>query len=153
VSRVPAALIAAMIKVAMQSVVPSAQDPRAVLHGLNCILSTQLQVQIATAAYLWLDTETRKALYSAAGHLPLLRWSAGNLERIESNGLVFGVMPELEYPVCNIPISPGDRFLLYTDGLIELENAHGDAFGYCKLEEVVRKNQSCPPAELLDRLL
>ena len=43
---VPAALIAAMIKVAMQSVVPCASDPRAVLRGLNRILSTQLHVQI-----------------------------------------------------------------------------------------------------------
>jgi len=150
---VPAALIAAMIKVALQSVVPCAQDPGAVLHELNRILSTQLHVQVVTAAYLWLDTETRKALYSAAGHPPLLRWRGGKLERIESNGLVFGVMPELEYPVCNIPINPGDRFLLYTDGLIEPENAHGDSFGDCKLEEVVRNNQSCPPAELVDQLL
>ena len=61
-------------------------------------------------------------MYSAAGHPPLLRWRRGQLERIESNGLVFGVMPEPEYPVCDMPISPGDRFLLYTDGVIEPEN-------------------------------
>jgi sigma-B regulation protein RsbU (phosphoserine phosphatase) len=150
---VPAALIAAMIKVAMQSVVPCAQDPGAVLHGLNRILSSQLRVQVVTAAYLWLDTENRKALYSAAGHPPLLRWREGKLERIENNGLVFGVMPEFEYPVCNIPISPGDRFLLYTDGVIEPENAYGDSFGDCKLEEVIRNNQSRTPAELVDQLL
>ena len=150
---VPAALTAAMIKVAMQSVAHWAQDPGAVLRGLNRILFTQLRVQIVTAAYLWLDTETRKAAYSAAGHPPLLRWRGGKLERIESNGLVFGVMPEPDYPVCDMPISPGDRFLLYTDGLIESENARGDSFGERRLEEVVRNNQSCPPAELVDQLL
>jgi phosphoserine phosphatase RsbU/P len=150
---VPAALIAAMIKVAMQSVVPCAYDPREVLRGLNRILSGQLQDQFVTAAYLWLDTENHRALYSAAGHPPLLRWREGKLERIESNGLVFGITSEPDYPVCDMRISAGDRFLLYTDGVIEAENAKGDAFGDRKLEQVVRNNHSRPPSELSDQLL
>jgi len=76
---VPAALIASMIKVAMQSVVPCAHDPREVLRGLNRILFRQLHNQLVSAAYLWLDTENHKALYSAAGHPPLLRWWEGQL--------------------------------------------------------------------------
>jgi sigma-B regulation protein RsbU (phosphoserine phosphatase) len=150
---VPAALIASMIKVAMQSVVPCAHDPRGVLRGLNRILFRQLHDQLVSAAYLWLDTENRRALYSAAGHPPLLRWREGKLERIESNGLLFGVIPDPDYPVCDLPIHSGDRFLLYTDGVIEPENASGDSFGDCKLEQVVRNNQSRPPSELSDQLL
>jgi phosphoserine phosphatase RsbU/P len=150
---VPAALIASMIKVAMQSVVSCAQDPREVLRGLNRILFRQLHDQFVTAAYLWLDTENRKASYSAAGHPPLLRWREGNLERIESNGLLFGVIPDPDFPVCNLAIQSGDRFLLYTDGVIEPENASGDSFGDRKLEQVIRNNQSRPPSELSDQLL
>jgi sigma-B regulation protein RsbU (phosphoserine phosphatase) len=150
---VPAALIAAMIKVALQSVVPCAHDPREVLRGLNRILDGQLHDQFVTAAYLLIDTENRKALYSAAGHPPMIRSRGSKLERIESNGIVFGVMPEPDYPVCDMPISPGDRFLLYTDGVIEPENASGDSFGDHKLEQVVRDNQSRSPSELVDQLL
>ncbi|HYW66631.1 MAG TPA: PP2C family protein-serine/threonine phosphatase [Candidatus Dormibacteraeota bacterium] len=150
---VPAALIASMIKVAMQSVVPCAHDPREVLRGLNRILFRQLHDQFVSAAYLWLDTENRKALYSAAGHPPVLRWREGKLERIVSNGLLFGVIPDPDYPVCDLPIHSGDRFLLYTDGVIEPENAAGDSFGHRKLEQVIRDNQSRPPSELLDQLL
>jgi sigma-B regulation protein RsbU (phosphoserine phosphatase) len=150
---IPAALIAAMIKAAMQSVVPCAHDPRAVLSGLNRILSGQPHDQFVTASYLWLDTENRRALYSAAGHPPLLRWREGQLERIESNGLVFGVTSNPEYPVYEMRLNPGDRFLLYTDGVIEPENARGDAFGDHKLEQVVRKNRSRPPSEFTDQLL
>jgi len=150
---VPAALIASMIKVAMQSVVACAHDPREVLRGLNRILFRQLHDQFVSAAYLWLDTENRKAVYSAAGHPPLLRWRAGKLERIESNGLLFGVIPDPDYPVCDLPIRSGDRFLVYTDGVTEPENASGDSFGDVKLEQVIRENQSRPPSELSDRLL
>jgi phosphoserine phosphatase RsbU/P len=133
---VPAALIASMI-----------------LCGLNRILFRQLHDQFVSAAYLWLDTETRKGLYSAAGHPPLLRWRAGKLERIESNGLLFGVIPDPDYPVCDLQIYSGDRFLLCTDGVIEPENARGDSFGNVRLEQVIRENQSRPPSELSDKLL
>ena len=150
---VPAALIASMIKVAMQSVIPCAHDPGEVLCGLNRILFPQIRDQFVSAAYLWLDTENRSASYSAAGHPPLLRWRESKLERIESNGLLFGVIPDPDYPVCDIQVSSGDRFLLYTDGIIEPQNASGDFFGDRRLEEVVRNNQSRPPSEFADGLL
>ena len=151
---VPAALIASMIKVAMQSVVPCADDPRAVLRGLARALSGQLHGQFVSAAYLWLDTHNRRALYSAAGHPPLLRWREGKLERIESNGLLFGVKAEDDaYPVCTILLQPGDRFLLYTDGLTEPENAQGHSFGDIRLEQVVRENEGRSPSDLSDALL
>ncbi len=150
---VPAALIAAMVKVAMQSVVPAAVDPREVLRGLNRILSGQLQDQFVSAAYLWLDMEIRRALYSAAGHPPLLRWRGGTLERIESNGLLLGLVADSDYPVRELPLNSGDRLLLYTDGVVESENAAGDFFGDRQLEQIVRSNQARPPAELSEELL
>ncbi len=151
---VPAALIASMVKVAVQTVAACASDPGAVLRGLNRVLSGQLRGQLVSAAYLWLDTENCRALYAAAGHPPLLRWRRGKLEQIESNGILFGVMPKFDvYPVCTMPIATGDRFLLYTDGVTEPQNANGDSFGDSRLEQVVRSNQSCQPSELSDRLL
>jgi phosphoserine phosphatase RsbU/P len=150
---VPAALIAAMIKVAMQSAVPYADCPGAVLSGLNRSLSGQLSGRFVSASYLLIDREYEKGLYSAAGHPPLLRWRGGKLERIESNGIVFGVIAEPDYPVREISIRPGDRFLLYTDGVIESESANGESFGERRLEQVLRNHQERPPSELLDQLL
>jgi phosphoserine phosphatase RsbU/P len=150
---VPAALIASMIKVAIQSLAPYADDPREVLNGLNRILFAQLRSQLVSAAYLWIDTEKRKALYSAAGHPPLLSWRGGKVERIESNGLLLGVLPDAEYPLCEMAVQAGDRFLLYTDGVSEPENGGGEAFGSHRLEEVVRDNHLRLPSELLELLL
>jgi sigma-B regulation protein RsbU (phosphoserine phosphatase) len=150
---VPAALIASMIKVAMQTVAASAHDPGAILMGLNRVLSGQRASQLISAAYLWLDTENRTARYSAAGHPPLFRWTQGQLNRIESNGFLLGMVPESAYPVATIAIDSGDRFLLYTDGVTEVENGRGEFFGDSKLEEVLRDNQSQAPGQLAEELL
>jgi len=60
---------------------------------------------------------------------------------------------DCDYPVGEMAIAAGDRFLLYTDGLIEPENAKGEAFGERRFEEVIHDNQSRPSAELSDRLI
>ncbi|MFZ1136593.1 MAG: PP2C family protein-serine/threonine phosphatase [Candidatus Korobacteraceae bacterium] len=147
---VPAALIASMIKVAVQSVVSFASDPSELLRRLRDILTAQLQGQFVSVAYLWIDTERRTARYSAAGHPPLLCWCAacGKLARVESNGLLFGAPFDGDYPVRDIPFARGDRFLLYTDGLSEPENTQGDAFGDRKLEQILIDHSSRPAAEL-----
>ncbi|HVP54521.1 MAG TPA: PP2C family protein-serine/threonine phosphatase [Candidatus Eisenbacteria bacterium] len=147
---VPAALIAAMIKVAAQSVTALVSDPAELLRRLREILSKQLQGQFVSAAYLWIDVEGRSARYSAAGHPPLLYWRAADntLARVESNGLLFGVPFESAYPVREIPFASGDRFLLYTDGLSEPENAQGEPFGDRKLEQILHDNAARPAAEL-----
>jgi sigma-B regulation protein RsbU (phosphoserine phosphatase) len=150
---VAAALIASMIKVAVHSVASRADDPAAVMGGLNRILSAQPGSQMISAAYLWLEPEQREARYSAAGHPPLLAWRQDRLERLVSNGLLIGMLPECDYPVCTLAISPGDRFLLYTDGVTDVENGAGEFFGDSRLEAVVRENLSRPPAEFSDHLL
>jgi sigma-B regulation protein RsbU (phosphoserine phosphatase) len=152
---VPAALVASMIKVAVQSVAAWADDPAQLLRRLGTTLRSHLRGQYVTAAYLWLDMETRTARYSAAGHPPLLRWQAatGTLTRIESNGLLFGVAEDSAYPACEIRFDRGDRFLLYTDGLTEPESATGEPFGDSRLEQVLRECQAQPAQELAGQLL
>jgi len=152
---IPAALISSMIKVAMQSVAVHADDPAQMLGGLNRILWSEAHGQFASAAYVWIDTENRNALYSAAGHPPLLCWrnTSGEMQHIESNGLLFGVEPDSEYPVCSVALEPSDRLLLYTDGVTETENAAGEAFGDRQLERVVRDNRLQSVSELISQVL
>jgi len=72
---------------------------------------------------------------------------------MESNGLLFGVTAESEFPMRTIGLGSSDRLLLYTDGLTEPENAVGEAFGDRQLEQVVRGNRSQPASSLLRQML
>ena len=152
---VPAALIASMIKVAMQSVLALARDPGKVLKRLGEILGNQLRGQFLTAAYLYIDSEHRQARYSAAGHPPLLFWDSTTrqVQFIESNGLFFGAPKKSDYPVRDIKYNSGDRFLLYTDGLTEAMNPSGELFGEQQLSKVISSSMKTTAEELSIRLL
>jgi sigma-B regulation protein RsbU (phosphoserine phosphatase) len=97
--------------------------------------------------------EARVASYSSAGHQPLLRYRQGAIEPIESNGLLFGVMQDVDYPECALTLESGDRFLLYTDGLVEPENAAGESFGDAELPRILLDSVKKSPTELLTQLL
>lgn len=55
--------------------------------------------------------------------------------------------------MCCVPLEPSDRFLLYTDGVTETENAAGEAFGDWQLKRVVGENRLQPASELSRRVL
>ena len=152
---VPAALVASMLKVAMRSVAARADAPAALLGELNRSFADQLHGQFVTAAYLYVDLTAGHALYSAAGHPPLLHWdsAARDLRLVESNGLLFGVLKETNYPVRELALQRGDRFVLYTDGLTEAENSAGEAFGDGRLGELIRSHADAPAGELSAHIL
>ena len=75
------------------------------------------------------------------------------MQRVESNGLLFGFAPDSEFPVCSVPLEPSDRLLLYTDGVTETESAAGEAFGDLQLERVVRNHRLQPASELSRQVL
>ena len=137
---VPAALVASMVKVAIAAQAEHASDPAKVMAGLNSVLSGKLQGQFVTAAYLFLDLENRTGIYSAAGHPPLLHYSAADktVQGVIENGLILGVMPFASYESRAITVSPGDRFLLYTDGVLEASRA-GEEFGEARVMEVLAR--------------
>jgi sigma-B regulation protein RsbU (phosphoserine phosphatase) len=67
--------------------------------------------------------------------------------------MLFGVLPDAEYPVRHIPLKAGDRFLLYTDGLTEAENERGESFGERQLPTLMRMNSSRSAQEFVGCVL
>jgi sigma-B regulation protein RsbU (phosphoserine phosphatase) len=152
---VPAALIASMLKVAFASQAAHAHDPVRVLTGLNGALCGKFEEHFVTAAYVFVDLEKSLLRYSAAGHPPLMLASraAGNVQEIEENGLMLGLFPEAAYSSVEIRVSPGDRCLLYTDGLFEARNAAQEEFGKARCKEFLETHLDIPPARFANALL
>jgi sigma-B regulation protein RsbU (phosphoserine phosphatase) len=137
---VPAALVASMVKVAIAAQAEHAEDPAKVMAGLNSVLAGKLQGQFVTAAYLFLDLKNGTFSYSAAGHPPLLHYRAAqqSVEGVVENGLILGFIPLASYESKTFPVGKGDRFLLYTDGVVEAAKA-GEEFGEDRVKSVLSR--------------
>jgi sigma-B regulation protein RsbU (phosphoserine phosphatase) len=152
---VPAALIASMLKVVFAGQAAHAHEPARVLTGLNRALCGKFEEHFVTAAYLFVDLEKSLLHYSAAGHPPLMLASgvAGNVREIEENGLMLGMFPDAVYSSVEIRVRPGDRCLLYTDGILEARNASEEEFGKSRCKEFVGTRRDIPAALFANALL
>lgn len=151
----PAALIASMVKVAISAQLDHADDPAAVLTGMNQTLCGNLQGQFVTAAYLFVDLEGGRIRYGAAGHPPLLWWRQADrqIETVLENGLLLGLMAKTDYTFTERAISAGDRFLMYTDGLIEATDANDTPFGVERLERILMRSPELSADQLAGSVL
>ena len=150
---VPAALIASMVKMAATAQRANAADPSAVLSGMNAALCGNTQDQFVTAAYVHLDSREQELRYSAAGHPPMLRLRAGEITQIAENGLVLAIFDSAAYSTAAHRLVPGDRLLLYTDGIVEAESRTGEFFGQESLEALLRETAGIAPDLAADRII
>ena len=150
---VPAALIASMVKVAATSQRANAADPSRFLSGMNAVLCGNAQEQFVTAAYLHLDSQSQELRYSAAGHPPMLLLRDGKVLEITENGLILAAFDFATFANAVHPLEPGDRFLLYTDGLVDAANAKGDFFGQDALSAMLRQTAELAPSAASDRII
>jgi serine phosphatase RsbU (regulator of sigma subunit) len=127
----PSALIASMLQVALTGQAGHASEPAKVLAGLNRALCGKFTHNFVTAAYLHVDLERNLMRYAGAGHPPVLQWrdSTGKTAQILENGLVLGMFEEATYEALEFPLEPGDRYVLYTDGILEAANSAQEQFG------------------------
>ena len=92
--------------------------------------------------------------WSNAGHpKPILVRASGELELLESTGLPIGMMDVASYEVKTIQLQPGDKLVLFSDGLSEAANADGEFFEKKALKEMLCTYAGVGCAELHSKLV
>jgi len=150
---VPAALIASMVKLAATSQRANAANPSGLLSGMNAALYGNTQDQFVTAAYVHLDSQARELRYSAAGHPPMLLLRDGKVSEVAENGLILAAFDFATYSTAAHRLEPGDRLLLYTDGIVEASSAAGEFFGQEALGALFRQTAGIAPSDAADRII
>jgi len=151
----PAALIASMLKVALAAQALHAVDPARVMGGLNQSLCGKFKHHFVTAAYVFLDMEKNTMSYAGAGHPPLLLWrtATGNVSEVLQNGLLLGLFPEASYSVVELPVEPGDKAVLYTDGILETRSPSEQEFGLDLFKGFLESNHNLTADKFADLVL
>jgi sigma-B regulation protein RsbU (phosphoserine phosphatase) len=160
-----AALYMAELKGIVLSFSQSHMSPRQLLIDANRIISNHLDTRrFITMTYGVVDVRAHTLTYARAGHCPLIRLPGpGSLsqgaEVLAPDGLVLGLklddgqMFERLLEEATLAISPGDVFLLYTDGLTEAMNPAGDFFGEDRLSALVQSHGTSTFPQLRDEIL
>jgi sigma-B regulation protein RsbU (phosphoserine phosphatase) len=160
---VRSALVTAMIRALVEELKPLAVNPGEFLSKLNSDLCAILRNTgtplLTTAFYLAADWQTRVMRYANAGHpKPLhVRRSAGQVVQVvNASGKsqpALGLMEDARYHSSEILLSPNDLILLFTDGLIEVQNAKSDLYTHQLFQGAVQRLIQNPAPQLFDEVL
>lgn len=141
---IAAALLMAFVRPIMRSVLDRAGDPVEALEQTNHILVDERRTGLfVTVLAGVLDLDTGMFTFANAGHeMPLLapadgsepRWIAGG------SGPLLGVFGRLGLSADSLEIRPGDRLVLFTDGITDAASPSGDRFGYDRLRSVIAES-------------
>ncbi|MBN2584955.1 MAG: SpoIIE family protein phosphatase [Planctomycetes bacterium] len=135
------------------------------LSLLNNYLCPLIDLQFATAVYGLYDRRSRRLEYAMAGHPRPMLIRKGqptrqlDLPEIPSQmggmkvGLPLGVFDDCAYLSASITLEPGDRVVLFTDGLIEARAVDGTLLGTAGLCLLLDQHRKKPLADQLAAVL
>lgn len=153
---VSSAMIAAMIKV-LVSTMPYIykQDPSALLTYLDNKMANDFRSEHATAIYIFINFQTRTISLANAGHPYIIYQKKGeDFKEIETEGALLGYT--IRNPIAvnySFEYSSGDRFVIYTDGLVEDFNPKGEYLGSEGFLEILNRFKSDSTQTLKNKLI
>ncbi len=129
------------------------QIPQAVLNSLNRSFPFERFDSFFTIIHMTIDTASGILTYSCAGHPPpVVVRKANRLEILDNKGPVIGADENVVYGQDQKQLVPGDKIVLYTDGILELCDKNGEFFGKNRFYAVLEKNAGRTPEELVETL-
>jgi serine phosphatase RsbU (regulator of sigma subunit) len=116
--------------------------------------NSQGGLRFTTAFLAEYDAARRTFDYINAGHNnPILRRANGSIERLDVGGLPLGILPDAKYESASATLAPGDWLIIFTDGLVEAENARQEEYGEARFLSAINSAAATTPAEMLNRLM
>jgi len=150
----PAALLMSNLQAAVRGLASPSLTPDALCARLNLLVCHNTgSDRFITFFYAQLDGPARRLRYTNAGHnAPILLHRDGSYERLEAGGGVLGVFPDQPFAAGIAQLAPGDRVLLFTDGVTEACNAADEEFGEPRLLQLLREHRSATASALQEKI-
>lgn len=142
----PAAMLMSNFQASVRGFASPALSPDALCEKLNNLVCRNIAAdRFITFVYAHLDGQSRRLSYANAGHnAPIVLHRDGTHERLDTGGGVLGIFKQQSFEAGTFQLAPGDRIVLYTDGVTEAHDGTGTEFGDSRLIEVL---QDCRDAD------
>jgi hypothetical protein len=132
-----AGMLVALIIGAIRSAAQHDNSPEHMLEVLNEQL-VERESASATCMFLRFSPDGTVELANAGQLPPYLNGVEMQIE----GALPMGILSGMEFPVTSFKLEPGDSLLLMSDGIAEAQNAHGELFGFDRIEQMLRNPTS-----------
>jgi phosphoserine phosphatase RsbU/P len=148
----PAALLMSNLQASVRAFAGDDVQPEDLAANINRALCRNVGLgTFVTFFYAVLDCAARSITFCNAGHNPpILVHEDGSVDRLAAGGVVLGIFEDTRYERGRVMLQPGDRLVLFTDGMTEAENGDGLDFGDARLVETVVEHRSRSARGLLD---
>lgn len=149
-----AALLSSKLQATLRALVPESVSLDDLASHVNTIFVRDgMDNRFATLFYVEVEHHSKQARYVNAGHNPAFVIHADRVEMLGASSLPLGMLPDSTYEECSLELEPGDLLLVYSDGLTEAENEHGEQFGTQRVESLITELRAEPPRMIGRRLL
>ena len=133
---VPASIVAATLQGIIHALILTGQSLPETADLINQFLCTRQVGKYATMILLKVFP-TGRVEFVNCGHVPPLLISPdGKVTEIEGSNLIVGIIEQATYSASQITLQPGDRILLATDGITEIEDKTGELISFDGLIEL-----------------
>ncbi|MBZ5536708.1 MAG: SpoIIE family protein phosphatase [Acidobacteriia bacterium] len=151
----PAALLMSNLQAAVKAFSGESVEPKELCGRVNRMICSHIaQGKFITFFYVCVDSEKKTLTYVNAGHSsPLLFRGDGSIERMEKGGAVLGVFKDWSYEQGALTLLPGDRMVLFTDGITEATCDGEQEFGETGVVEAIRPNIQMSASALQQKLM
>lgn len=128
------------------------------LRSLNRFVMQNIgsSVFFFTLAAARIDRDARRMVFAGAGHPPAMIARRGEDPRLlESRSMVLGAVADAVDPeaTLDVDLDPGDRVVLYTDGITDVFNSSGEMLGVEGVQKIVRETSELPFGEMKKAIL
>jgi sigma-B regulation protein RsbU (phosphoserine phosphatase) len=106
----------------------------------------------ATIFYALLEANGRFSYVNAAHPPALVVRRDGLLHELEATGMPVGLIEDAAFVLAEQQLAPGDKVVIYTDGVTEAQDAHSGFFGRPRLHEIVKAHRASTAVEMHDAI-
>ena len=149
---VPAAIFMAVSRTLLKSIAMQIGNPGECLRRVNTLLIPESNMAMfVTVFYGILNTRTGEIQYSNGGHNPpyVVR-NNGSVEPLQpTEGLLLGMLDDIEFDVKKISLQPGEKLFMYTDGVTEAMNHLRELYGESNLITCLQESRDLPLRDLV----
>ena len=150
-----AALLSSMILGCLDMQIRAGLKPAEALNQLNKYLCEKTTSNRFATLFLFVLDRAGVGQYISAGHNPayLFRAASGEIEELPSNNLLLGAFDSVCFQSAPLEVRKGDMLVVYSDGLMEAEDADGEMLGEERVKEVIRREAPAGALHLESKLL